>query len=68
MSKNKDTEKDTEKRPNKVPGSNPSPVGTQTNPVSDPQREAMEEPNPVEKELEARRKFQQERDAENPGD
>jgi len=48
--------KKTKKQADKVPGSNPSSIGTQDNPVSDPQHEPRE-PNIVEKELEARKKF-----------
>ena len=48
--------KNTKKQVGKVPGSNPSSIGTQDNPVSDPQHEPRA-PNIVEKELKARKKF-----------
>ncbi|MFP4070270.1 MAG: hypothetical protein ACLFVC_08850 [Opitutales bacterium] len=46
-------DKATRERRDKVRGSNPSPVGTQDYPVSDPR---VEETNAVEEELEAREK------------
>ena len=60
--------KNTKKQTGKVPGSNPSSIGTQDNPVSDPQREASE-PDIVEKELEARKRFLKEHNTKaKPGD
>ena len=43
-------------------GANPSPIGTQQNPVSSPRRDQS---NPVEEELRAREKFVKEQEAKN---